>query len=82
MARFNAQDAVIVTFKTANIDNQPYQNVQSAKVISHHCAGWILLKFKTGSEYQFRVHYVKDGTDSFENYKNEKVHVNIKKQSK
>lgn len=61
MARLNTQDAVIVTFKTANIDNQPYQNVQKAKVISHHCAGWLTLLFKNGTQYQFRVHYVKNG---------------------
>jgi hypothetical protein len=80
MARLNTNDAVSVTFKTENINGTPFQNVQLAKVVSHKAAGWLTLRFKTGTQYQYRVHSVENGGGEFENHKKAKVFVNVKKQ--
>jgi hypothetical protein len=80
MAKLQVNQPVEVTFKTENIDTTPYQNVQLAKVVSHKAAGWLTLRFKNGTRYQYRVHSVENGGGEFENHKKKKVFVNVKKQ--
>jgi hypothetical protein len=61
MAKLQVDQPVGVTFKTQNIDTSPYQNKQTAKVVSHKAAGWLTLRFKNGTQYQYRVHSVENG---------------------
>lgn len=77
--RLSPNDAVCVTFKTQNIDGSPFQNVQIAKVVSHYCGGWLTLRFKNGTHYQYRVHLFDKKECRFQNCPKAKVFLNIKK---
>ena len=71
------QIEVKVLFKTKGLDTKPFENTQKAKVVKHQkTGGWLLLQFKSGTQYQYRVRYNKEKS-IFHNDRDSAVRVEI-----